>query len=315
VPLRDEAKCIEVMTGAMLPEGTDTVIRYEDLTVSDQRVTINADVRRGQNIHPQGQDARKDQVLLEPGTVIAAPEVALLASIGMSHVDVLAFPKAAIISTGDELVDIEAQPEAHQVRRSNGHAIQAAMKMMLWPSTQYHLPDKKDFLRDSLRVILADNDVLILSGGVSKGKFDYVPQVLEEIGVTKLFHEVRQRPGKPFWFGVTKDQKTIFALPGNPVSTFMCFHRYIKPWLGRSYALKPAPLRAILAEDFVFEPPLTFFLQVSIVNTNGKLMAYPRAGGGSGDFANLREADGFLELPSEKTQFSAGEDYPLIPFR
>jgi molybdopterin molybdotransferase len=157
--------------------------------------------------------------------------------------------------------------------------------------------------------------VMIVSGGVSQGKFDFVPEVLAEIGVTKLFHQVSQRPGKPFWFGTTKKHKVVFALPGNPVSTFMCFHRYIKPWLLRSFGLKPGGLKAILGSDFTFEPRLTYFLQVMVSNEDGKLIAYPRAGGGSGDFANLKDVDAFLELPMEKSSFKAGESYPLIPFR
>jgi molybdopterin molybdotransferase len=313
--LFDAHNAVEVMTGAVLPEGTDTVIRYEDIAVADSTATIRTEVRKGQNIHRQGEDARKNQVLVEPGVIISAPETALLASIGMSHVDVVSFPRTAIISTGDELVEIETKPEVHQVRRSNSYAIQSAMRQMLWPGTQYHLPDRKDYLRDSLQAILADNDVLILSGGVSKGKFDFVPDVLTEIGVTKLFHQVSQRPGKPFWFGVGKPNKTVFALPGNPVSTFMCFNRYVRPWLATSLGLRPSRVQAVLAEDFIFDAPLTFFLQVAIVNEGGKLLAYPRAGGGSGDFANLKDVDGFLELPKEKSAFKAGEAYPLIPFR
>jgi molybdopterin molybdotransferase len=312
-----EENAMEVMTGAILPEGTDTVIRYEDLAINDGRALIRAEVvRRGQNIHRQGEDVKEKELLLTPGTFISSPETALLASVGMSKIDVLEFPKAAIISTGDELVEIEKKdPEVHQIRRSNAYAIQAAMKQMLWKGTQYHLPDKKDFLRDSLAAILADNEVLILSGGVSKGKFDYVPLALTEIGVEKKFHEVSQRPGKPFWFGATKKNKVVFALPGNPVSTFMCFHRYVKPWLLASFGVSPSPVMAILAADFSFEPNLTFFLQVSVSNEDGRLMAYPRQGGGSGDFANLKDVDGFLELPREKSLFKAGEVYPLIPFR
>jgi molybdopterin molybdotransferase len=313
--LRSAENAIEVMTGAILPDGTDTVIRYEDLTIKNATAMLNVDVRNGQNVHRQGQDAKQGQVLLASGTLIGAPETALLATVGKATVKVLSFPRTAIISTGDELVSVDSKPEQHQIRRSNSYAIQAAMRQMSWPGEQYHLPDEKDKLRDSLKTLLAAHDVLILSGGVSKGKFDFVPDVLEEIGVTKLFHEVSQRPGKPFWFGRSNDNKTIFALPGNPVSTFMCFQRYIKPWLAKSFALTSPIIKARLAEDFIFEPTLTFFLQVSVKNKDGELLAYPRPGGGSGDFANLKDVDGFLELPLERTQFKAGEAYSLIAFR
>jgi molybdopterin molybdotransferase len=314
--LKNEVNALEVMTGAMLPAGVDTVIRYEDLDMSDGKATIVSDqVQRGMNIHNQGQDAKTQEILLEPGIIISPAEIALLASIGQSNVDVLSFPKAAIVASGDELIEIESTPEPHQIRRSNTYAIQAAMRELHWPGTQFHLADNKDFLRDSLSAILADHDVVIVSGGVSRGKFDYVPQVLEEIGVRKLFHQVSQRPGKPFWFGTTKRQKIVFALPGNPVSTFMCFHRYIKPWLMRGFGHPYGAIGAILGADFTFEPALTYFLQVQVKNEAGKLVAYPKAGGGSGDFANLKQVDGFMELPMGKSAFAAGETYPLIPFR
>ncbi len=314
--LHDEAACLEVMTGAVLPNGTDTVIRYEDLEISEGKARIKSDVvKKGQNIHSQGADAKMADVLIEPQIVLSPAEVAVLASVGMGNVDVYALPSTAIVASGDELVEIDTTPESHQIRRSNTYAIHAAMKMMQWPGTQYHLPDRKDFLLASLETILANHDVIILSGGVSKGQFDHIPDVLREIGVTKLFHQVSQRPGKPFWFGVSPKGKTVFALPGNPVSTFMCFYRYIKPWLLRSLGIVSGEVMATLATDFVFEPNLTCFLQVRVLNEKGTLMAYPQQGGGSGDFANLNNVDGFLELPMNTARFKAGEVYPFIPFR
>jgi molybdopterin molybdotransferase len=189
------------------------------------------------------------------------------------------------------------------------------MKTIGWKGDQFHLPDDKDTLRRSLEKILKQYDNVILSGGVSQGKFDFIPGVLESLGVKKVFHQVSQRPGKPFWFGASAEGKTAFALPGNPVSTFMCFYRYILPWLWKSLGVEVQPQYAVLAEDFTFTPRLTYFLQVSVKNDGGMLMAYPDAGGGSGDFANLKKIDGFLELPMERSEFKAGETLPFIPFR
>ncbi|MBL7856127.1 MAG: molybdopterin molybdotransferase MoeA [Cyclobacteriaceae bacterium] len=314
--LRHAQCAVEVMTGAVLPEGTDTVIRYEDLTIHEDQATIQTmDVKQGQSIHRQGQDALQGDVLLEPGIILSPAEIALLASVGKSEVKVYAFPKTAIVASGDELVEIDTEPEPHQIRRSNTYAIQAAMKVMGWEGTQFHLMDDKNVLVDSLRMITASHDVVILSGGISKGKFDFIPDVLEEIGVKKVFQFVRQRPGKPFWFGVSDSGKIVFALPGNPVSTYLCFYRYVRPWLLSSLHVALKSMHAILARDFEFEPDLTYFLQVSVRNEMGKLMAYPDSGGGSGDFANLKKVDGFLELPSDRSTFKAGEAFPFIPFR
>jgi molybdopterin molybdotransferase len=313
--LVNASNCLEAMTGAMLPNGTDTVIRYEDITVTGGTASINEVVIKGQNVHRKGIDAAQDEVLLTPGIRLSSAEVALLASVGKSHVRVFAFPRAAIISTGDELVDVKATPEAYQIRRSNVYAIEAAMKEMSWPSTLLHLGDNKDELLVKLGETLKVHDVIILSGGVSKGKFDHIPEVMQTLGVKKLFHQVNQRPGKPFWFGKTDSGKTVFALPGNPVSTFMCFYRYTKPWILKRAGTAFAFEGAILGEDFSFKPPMEYFLQVRIMNESGKLVALPAVGGGSGDFANLKEVNGFLQLPSQRSEFRKGEVFPYIPFR
>jgi molybdopterin molybdotransferase len=314
--LSDVARAVEVMTGSILPEGTNTVIRYEDLVIHQNVATVlPTNVSEGQNIHQQGADARQGDVLLTPGVRLSPAEIALLASVGMSDIPIYNFPKAAIISSGDELVEVNEIPELHQIRRSNTYAIQAAMKEIGWSGTQFHLHDQKEFVMESLDVIAAGHDVLIISGGVSKGRFDFIPEALEAIGVKKLFHQVTQRPGKPFWFGVSKKGKTVFALPGNPVSTYMCFYRYILPWVMNSLKTRRDQQYASLAADFIFEPDVTYFLQVAVDNENGMLVARPEMGGGSGDFANLKHVDGFLELPKGKNHFKKGEIFPYWPFR
>jgi molybdopterin molybdotransferase len=314
--LSNSTNAIEVMTGAILPAGTDTVIRYEDLKIENSVAIIMTEaVTRHQSVHRKGVDARQNENLIDSGILLTPAEIAVLASVGMSNVDVKSFPRAAIISSGDELVEINATPALHQIRRSNTYAIESAMRDMNWMATQVHLPDNRSVLEDSLTTLVAENDVLILSGGVSQGKFDFIPGVLEEIGVRKLFHQVSQRPGKPFWFGRSLKGTVVFALPGNPVSTFMCFYRYVRPWILKSLGIPEDNRDAILSSDFTFQPPLTYFLQVNVKNESGRLVAYPLAGGGSGDFINLRKVTGFLELQAERTDFKAGESFPYIPFR
>lgn len=314
--LSNPANAIEVMTGSMLPVGTDTVIRYEDLVITEAKAVIAvAEIEKGQSIHLKGSDAQRKEILLEPGIVLLAAEISLLASVGKNEVRVASMPKAAIISSGDELVAVTATPEEHQVRRSNTYSLEAAMKQQGWQGIQYHLEDNKVAMIQSLVEILSISDVLIISGGVSKGKFDFMPEALEAAGVKKLFHQVSQRPGKPFWFGKSADGKIVFALPGNPVSTFMCYYRYILPWLWKSLGVATEVRHAVLAEDYSFKPALTYFLQVSIRHENGTAKAYPDSGGGSGDFANLKNVDGFLELPKDRDTFRAGEVFPYFSFR
>ncbi len=318
--LNNNEACLEVMTGAMLPENTDTVTRYEDVEFLEENghkvAKIITPPKQGQDIHQQGIDRKKGEVLLSPGQKLGPAEIAVAATVGKTLLKVSAWPRIALITTGDELVAISEKPQPYQIRQSNVYALQAALDTLNIPSDLLHFPDNKDATLKGIQQTLAENDVLILSGGVSKGKRDYVPEALETAGVTKHFHRVEQRPGKPFWFGTRNDGKTVFALPGNPVSTFMCFYRYVRPWLLRSSGLsQPATVSAILQEDVEFEPSLTYFLQVKIKNEGGKLLAKPFKGHGSGDFANLMACDGFIELPPDRKQFKKGEDFPLIIFR
>jgi len=314
--LNIKTNCLEVMTGAIVPGGIDTVIRYEDVEISNGKAVLSInEFKLFQNIHTRGLDVKEKSVLMEAGQVLSPAEIALLASVGKAEVKVKSIPRTSIISTGDELVDINAVPELHQIRRSNSYALFAALRESGITAALHHVEDKEEKIETSLKEILKASDVMILSGGVSKGKFDYVPKVLEKLGVKKLFHQVNQRPGKPFWFGVSEEGKVVFALPGNPVSTYMCFYRYIKPWLMTSLGTNPSSHSAILAKDFSFQPPLSYFLQVKVALENGRLVAYPLAGGGSGDFANLSDVDGFLELPAERSEFTTGEVFPYMAFR
>ena len=148
------------------------------------------------------------------------------------------------------------------------------------------------------------------------GKFDYIPAALEATGVLMHFHKDRQRPGKPFWFGTFGKRGVVFALPGNPVSTFLCLHRYVLPWLDASLGFPPAaPQYAVLGKNVRFEPPMLYFIQVKLrQDPDARLWAEPLEGHGSGDFANLLDTDAFLELPPERTEFGAGEVFRVVRF-
>jgi molybdopterin molybdotransferase len=272
---------------------------------------------RMQNVHQQGSDRQASDLLIPPDTLLSPAEIAVIATVGKTKVQIAQTPRVAIISTGDELVCISEMPLPHQIRQSNSFMLQAALQKQGVSAERFHLHDDKNALLTEVKDLLSRFDVLIFSGGVSKGKADFVPEVLTELGVQKLFHEVAQRPGKPFWFGRLVNGPVVFALPGNPVSTFVCFYKYVQPWvrasLGTAAAIMP---RAVLQQEVFFKPDLTYFLPVKVgVGTSGMLTAKPITTGGSGDFAGLLYADGFLELPRHQNVFSAGEVYPLFSFR
>jgi molybdopterin molybdotransferase len=319
--LKEASQCLEVMTGTVLPEGADTVIRYEDLDFSERDGRRYAHVKlqpesSGLNVHRQGSDRQAGDLLISPGTKIGPSHIGVAASVGKATLRVSQPLRMAVISTGDELVDIGQEPLPHQIRRSNAYALAAAFGRVGAQTELFHLRDEPDLLRKELATLLQSFDCLVLSGGVSMGKADFVPGALAQLGVEKRFHTVAQRPGKPFWFGRSPEGKAVFALPGNPVSTFMCAHRYVLPWLKTCLQEKEAPIpTAVLAEPVVFKPPLAYFLQVQTYqDPDGRLMARPHPGGGSGDLANLLDANAFLELPAEKSEFAAGERFQIWEF-
>lgn len=309
--------CIEIMTGAALPEGADTVIRYEDLEIVDGRARLLIEeVKPGQNAHLQGLDRRRGSEIVPAGRLITAAEIGIAATVGKAKLRVARLPQTAVIATGDELVGITEHPLPHQIRMSNVHQILALLRDRKVPASYFHLKDNRPDLKERLADILEKQDVLILSGGVSKGKFDYVPEVMEELGVNRLFYKVQQRPGKPFWFGRSPAGQVVFALPGNPVSAFSGMHRYVLPWLRQNLGLPALPEEfARLGDDFSFKPRLTYYLQVKLRNEKAVLTAYPIKGKGSGDLANLADTDGLLELPEDRTDFKAGEVFRLFRFR
>ncbi len=320
--LKHSNHCMEVMTGAVLPNGCDTVIRYEDVKIENGFAEIQIQyVDFEQNTHKKGSDRKAGDILIGKGTRLAAAEIGTAATVGKTILQVVKQPKVAIISTGNELVEIDETPNDHQIRRSNVYALAALLadKFKI-EANLFHFNDDEAEIREGIKNILGGHDLVILSGAVSEGKYDFVPKSLAINKVHCLFHKVSQRPGKPLWFGQRVNQQgekaVVFGLPGNPVSTFMCACRYVLPWIEQFLMGKNSPTQyAMLAEDLVFKPNLTYFLQVKIENRNGILTAKPVAGGGSGDLANLNDADGFLELPIEKTTFFKGETYRFIGFR
>ena len=314
--LRKIEGCVEIMTGAMLPINTDTVVRYEDLRIIDGVAEVMIDhIERGKNVHTQGSDRKAQESILKAPRVISPAEIGIAATVGKSVLRVAKMPKTMVISTGDELVPVDQVPLPHQIRSSNIHTIMSALKGLGVNVAVDHLLDNKQKVEEKLSMHLDEFQVLIIIGGSSKGKYDYVPATLEKLGVAQKFYRVKQRPGKPFWFGVRDGKQFVFALPGNPVSSFMCTERYIKEWLKYSLGMNEEWPQAVLMQDFSFPPDLTYYLQVRLQYQEGSVNAFPAVGGGSGDLANLGEADAFLELPGGRSQFKAGEVFPLLVYR
>lgn len=315
--LLNQNECLEIMTGAVRPAGTDTIIRYEDLKIEEGVAEILIDtIREEQNVHFQGEDRKKGSIVIKKHKIISAAEIGVLATVGKSKVKVAQMPKAIIISTGDELVNVDEIPLSHQIRKSNVHRLEASLNSMGFQADRLHLEDDYKQIADKMKSILLEYPIIMLSGGVSKGKFDFIPKVMEDLGVEKLFHRIAQRPGKPFWFGKWQDKSLIFAFPGNPVSSFLNMQYYFMHWLKRSLQLEVPKYYAVLGAAIHFKPDLTYFAQVKLQwSPNGQIKALPTEGHGSGDLANLTDADAFIILPQGKDNFEKGEVYEILPFK
>ena len=300
--------CIEIMTGASLPHGADCIVPVERITVSDGSARIESGYEASERQF-RGSDHRQGSVLLTAGKRVSPMDMAVIHSAGLTSVDVSAVPPIRVISTGSELVAAGEPIKAHQVRLSNGPAVVAMLMQHGYADCRHdHLVDEPDLLEARIAEHLESARVLVLSGGVSMGKSDYVPQVLRSLGVDVIFHKVSQRPGKPMWFGLGADGQAVFALPGNPVSTLVCCRQYVIPALGQASGLAASvPEFAALTEDVTFEPQLTCFLPVRLLSsTAGQQLALPVPTNTSGDFTALSATDGYVELDAGETRFPAG---------
>ncbi len=308
--------CIEIMTGAVLPSNTDTIVRYEDLKIEHGQATILIEtIRQGQNIHYKGHDKQQGEIVVAAHQIITPKVLQMTASMGYVQLNVKRLPRVVVISSGDELVDVPIVPTDYQIRHSNNYTIQATLQRYGVAANLVHIPDNEAITQQTIEDCLKTYDVLILSGGVSMGKFDYIPAALDAASVKKMFHKVQQKPGKPFWFGTHPNGAVVFALPGNPVSTFMCLNRYVTLWLEKNLGIEKPKHVAQLTRSFSFLAPLHYFLQVSLhQNQEGVMLATPIEGNGSGDFSNLLATDAFLELPAEQTFFPEGEAYRVWRF-
>jgi len=304
------AVCFEIMTGAVLPSNADLVIRYEDLEISGGEAKVLVEEKKlSSNFHVQGSDYRKGDKLLSSGIRIKSTTTAILASAGRTMVQVYDLPRVAILSTGDELVEISSHPKPHQIRWSNGISLKQELCAHGFTDVSlFKVDDNESEMKKKIAGLLDCMDILLLTGGVSAGKYDYVPKLLKECNVQEIFHKVAQRPGKPLWFGKTSKDVFVFGLPGNPVSCLINLRKFVIPFIQQSIPEQSKkPFRAFLSTEIKFSNKLmTYYSLITIENREGKMMVSPLPGNGSGDFFQLRDSDGFIELKPQDAPFVEG---------
>ncbi len=290
--LKDENGCIEIMTGAVLPNECSVVIQYEKSIRKENSVQFQIEeVKSFQNIHAKGFDKKSGELILKEGTVVGPLEMACLASVGKARVKVKKRLNIAIVSTGNELVEVHETPCEFEIRSSNLEMLQSLLKPYCDQVSVFRLSDDEQETTHFIQRELENFDIVCFSGGVSKGKYDFVAKALEGNGIEKHFHGVKQKPGKPFFFG-SKNETVVFAFPGNPMSVLHCATRYLIPQLNNN-SIEEAQLKS----NYTNRSALTVYLPAFISTyKNGIRMAELILQNGSGDFMGAIGANGFIEI-------------------
>jgi molybdopterin molybdotransferase len=330
IPPLDHGQAIAIMTGAAVPDGADAVVMLEHTSRSDNRIEVQRSVSREENIVPAGAEARKGQEMLSHGTRLDYAAIAVAASVGRSRLLVYAKPRVAVLSTGDEVVDVDVLPGPNQIRNSNSHSLAAQIQAsggepVLLPIA----PDQPARLRELLKEGL-EADLLLIAGGVSMGKYDLVEQVLTELRAEFFFTGAKIQPGRPVVFGRVScganapardgdsgDERVqyFFGLPGNPISTMVTFELFARPILEALAGMTPRPLRfthARLKSAIQTKTGLKRFLPALLSgefdHSEVELVRWQ----GSGDIASIARSNCYLVVPPDRDRMEAGEWVPVM---
>lgn len=307
-----KGEAARIFTGAPVPEGTDTVVQQEVCEVKDNLLTFMQPITKGSNIREKGSQTSIGTLVLQPGTVITAGYISFLATLGIAALKVYPRPKVGIIVTGKELV-AAGQPLLHgQIYESNAVALQAALlKMGLVAAFAKHADDNEAELTACIAGCIPDVDVLLITGGISVGDYDFVKPVLEKLGAEEHFHKVKQKPGKPLYFGRLQE-KAVFALPGNPASVLTCFHVYVQSFLKAMMGQNPYALKqyGILLTPYTKKAGLTHFVKARAENHKVEILS----GQPSFQMDAYTRANAYAILQAEQEEFQVGEKVEIVLF-
>ena len=312
-------ECVHIMTGAAAPRGADAVVMIEHTRtgVRENEVMIEHVAEAGMNIVPRGSESRAGDILLRAKTRIGYAEIAIAAQVGRAELEVYRKPRIAILSTGDELVAVDAQPGPFEIRNSNGASLAAQAELAGAEAVPLgKAPDREGELQKMIERGLKE-DALVLSGGVSMGKYDLVEKVLRELGADFFFDAVAIRPGRPAVFGICRG-KPVFGLPGNPVSTMVTFELLAVPVVDilSGGEARPLPLlKAKLSKAVEQKAALTHFLPAMLGWANGEATVSELPWQGSGDIATLARGNCFLVVHQSKLKLTPGEWVDVLPRR
>jgi molybdopterin molybdotransferase len=308
-----KGEAARIMTGAVIPEGADSVIRQEDTKKDGNTVIIYASTKKGQNIRFAGEDVRKGELVVKKGSALRPADIGMLAALGKAFITVYQKPRVAIMSTGDELVDIETNPPLGKIINSNSYSL--AAQVLECGGTPIMLgisKDKKFDLQEKFQTAL-HADVIISSGGVSVGDFDFVKDVMGEIGNAMHFWQVAMRPGKPLAFGAI-ESVPLFGLPGNPVSAMVSFEQFVRPSLLKMQGHKKIfrqTIKAVCAQEIQKSTGFRHFIRAVVKKEKDQYIASVTGDQGSGILKSLVIANALIVMGENKTRIKKGEQVTI----
>ena len=312
--------CVRILTGANVPPGADSVVKVEDTAERNGQVSFLRPITAGANIRRRGEEVRKSKVILDKGTVLGPAQIGLCASVGKAMIRVTKVPRIAVMCTGEELLSADASVRAYQLRDSNGPALCAGLKSAGFGEVTHQIiPDTPNILTAKLKSAAAKHDVIILTGGVSVGKYDFVPDAVKRIGATVRFHGVAMKPGKPQLYATLNGNRHIFCLPGNPLSVLVGFGEFVLPALRRMSGLSEESCRPSL------HVPLFSAIRCKGTRSEfvlGRLVLHKKGScvraitsKGSADLVAGAKADGVIVVPQNVRAIPAGELVEFRPWR
>jgi molybdopterin molybdotransferase len=312
--------CTSILTGANTPPGSDTVVKIELTSLEDGVVSIREPVKPFMNVRKRGEEAHKGDVLLPAGTVLGPAAVGVCATVGLANPKIRSRPKIALLCTGEELRDVSQSAGAHQTRNSNGPVMQAILAREGFDNVTHEIvPDDPQLTIDALRRASDSADMTILTGGVSVGKYDYVPDSVTAIGAKLRFYKIQMKPGKPVLYATRGRNAHIVGLPGNPVSVLTSMHVFVLPALRMLSGVSPEnarpSIRLPLADKIKSRSGRSLMALGRIVNKRSGPAVEPVGSMGSADIYAAASADGVLAVPASKTELPAGAMVDFLPWR
>jgi len=312
--------CVRILTGGWVPPGANAVVKVEDTREDDEQVTFLSAIAAGVNIRRKGEEVRKGEVVLDKGTVLAAAQIGLCASVGKVAVKVHGRPSVIVLCTGRELRPADQRVRAHELRDTNGPALRAALADAGFPNVPHRiLPDSPKVLARRLARAIETYDVVVLTGGVSVGKYDYVPEAVRAVGAAIRFHGVTMKPGKPQLYATASRNRHIFGLPGNPLSVLTGFYELVLPALRRLSGVPAGQCRMSLqlplAASVSVKPSRENLVLAQLVGGQNALAVRAIRSQGSADLAAGAQADGVFIVPKGTAKLPAGSVVAFRPWR